>query len=77
MAAVRMPSRRPLAPLDSWILVFGEAALAADLIMAARSLRGGCASSRLDHGSPKMNQNSSENVKSEPNVKLSMRFVSY
>ena len=31
---VRQPSRRPLAPLDSWILVFGEAALAADLITA-------------------------------------------
>ena len=30
----RQPSRRPLAPLDSWILVFGEAALAADLITA-------------------------------------------
>ena len=32
--AVRMPSCRPLAPLDSWILVFREAALAADLITA-------------------------------------------
>ena len=31
---VRQPSLRPLAPLDSWILVFGEADLAADLIMA-------------------------------------------
>ena len=28
------PSRRPLAPPDSWILVFAEAALAADLITA-------------------------------------------
>ena len=28
----RQPSRRPLAPLDSWILVFLEAVLAADLI---------------------------------------------
>ena len=32
--AVCMPSRRPLAPLESWILVFVEAALAADLITA-------------------------------------------
>ena len=31
---VRQPSRRPVTPLDPWILVFGEAALAADLIMA-------------------------------------------
>ena len=37
---VRIPSRRPLAPLDSWILVFGEAVLAADVITAARSLPG-------------------------------------
>ena len=29
-----MPSRHPLAPLDAWILVFGEAALAAGLITA-------------------------------------------
>ena len=36
--AVRMPSRRPLAPLDLWILVFLEAALAADLITASISL---------------------------------------
>ena len=34
VSIVRQPSRRPLAPLDSWILVFGEAALAADLITA-------------------------------------------
>ena len=32
----------PLAPLDSWILVFREAALAADLITAWKTLRGGC-----------------------------------
>ena len=34
VSVARQPSRRPLAPLDSWILVFGEAALAADLITA-------------------------------------------
>ena len=38
--AVRMPSRRPLASLDSWILLFGEAVPAADWITAARSLPG-------------------------------------
>ena len=45
-------------PLDlgRLILVFLEAALAADLITASKSLRGGCASSRLDHGSFKMDQ---------------------
>ena len=31
-------------------LAGGEAALAADLITAWKTLRGGCASSRLDHG---------------------------
>ena len=34
VSAACQPSRRPLDPLDSWILVFGEAALAADLITA-------------------------------------------
>ena len=34
VSVARQPSRRPLAPLDSWILVFGEAALAADLTTA-------------------------------------------
>ena len=38
MPVVRQPSRCPLAPLDAWILVFGEAALAADLITAWRIL---------------------------------------
>ena len=34
VSVARQPSRRLLAPLDFWILVFGEAALAADLITA-------------------------------------------
>ena len=34
VSVVCQPSRPLLAPLDSWILVFGEAALAADLITA-------------------------------------------
>ena len=34
VSVARPPSRRPLAPLDSWILVFGEAALAADFLTA-------------------------------------------
>ena len=34
VSVARQLSRRPFAPLDSWICVFGEAALAADLIMA-------------------------------------------
>ena len=34
VSVARQPSQHPLAPLDSWILVFGEAALAADLITA-------------------------------------------
>ena len=34
VSVARQPSRRPLAPLDSWSLVFGKAALAADLITA-------------------------------------------
>ena len=33
------------------VLVIREAALAADLITAPKSIQGGCASSRLDHGS--------------------------
>ena len=33
-------------------LVAGEAALAADLITAWKTRRGGCASRRLDHGFP-------------------------
>ena len=40
--------------LGSLDLVFGEAALAADLITAWKTLRGGCASSRLDHGHPNL-----------------------
>ena len=51
-AVVRLPGRRPWAPLG-----FLEAALAADLITASKSFRGGCASSRLDHGCPKMAKN--------------------
>ena len=35
------------APLDYWILVSREAALAANLIMAWKTIWGGCASSRL------------------------------
>ena len=42
---VQLPSYRPWDPLG-----FLETALAANLITAARSLRGGCASNRLDHG---------------------------
>ena len=38
-----------LGPLDS---IFGEAALAADLFTAWKTLWGGCASSRLDLGFP-------------------------
>ena len=34
VSVARQPSRRPLAPLDSWILVFGESELAANLITA-------------------------------------------
>ena len=34
ISVVRQPSRCPLAPLDSWILVFGQAPLAADSIKA-------------------------------------------
>ena len=55
--AVRMRSRRPGAPQ-----AVGEAALAADLITASKSVRGGCASSRLDHGSPKMDIKASKNM---------------
>ena len=40
------PSRRPGAPQ-----AVGSAELAADLITDSKSLRGGCASSQLDHGS--------------------------
>ena len=39
----------------NFLMIFlapGEAALAADLITAWKTLRGGCASSRLDHGFP-------------------------
>ena len=36
VSVVCQPSCRPLAPLDFWILVFGEAALAADLITALK-----------------------------------------
>ena len=35
-------------------LVLLEATLAADLVSASKSFRGGCASSRLDHGSPEI-----------------------
>ena len=38
--------------LGSLDLVFGEAALAADLATAWKTLQRGCASSQLDHGSP-------------------------
>ena len=34
VSIARQPSRRPLAPLHSWTLVFGETAQAADLITA-------------------------------------------
>ena len=57
VSVVRQPSRRLLAPLDSWILFFGEAALAADLITAWKTFRGGCTSSRLIHGHPKIPKN--------------------
>ena len=55
-----MPGRRPgaslgLGPLDS---VIKSAAPAADLITASKSFREGCASSPLDHDSPKLVQKS-------------------
>ena len=37
-----------------WILVFEKAALAVDWIANWETLQGGCASSQLDHGYPKI-----------------------
>ena len=39
-----------------WILIVGEAVLAADLIMARKPFQGGYASSRLDHGCTRLDQ---------------------
>ena len=46
-AVVCLPGRRPWAPLG-----FLEAALAAGLMTDSKTFRGGCVSSRLDHGHP-------------------------
>ena len=43
-------------------LAAGEAALAADLITAWKTLRGGCASSRLDHGFPRHRTIKDDNI---------------
>ncbi len=49
---IKGPKRQFFLSFFHIFLAGGEAALAADLITAWKTLRGGCASSRLDHGFP-------------------------